>query len=129
MRFQIFFAGLAILALAAAGFHVLDEPERFQFLSGALTLGGSLVICGLFSLTMRWHGIIGSGVVALLGASSGIEHLAALPKFWLGDRSRGPTPFLESAITLVCILLLTLVVRFLLAEKRRRLRDDLPDPD
>jgi hypothetical protein len=127
MRFQIFFSGLAILALGYAAMASLEESERFGFLSGALTLGGALIICGLFSLRMRWHGIIGAGVVALLGASRGIENLAELPKFWIGDRPRGPAPLLESAVALICILLLVHVVRTLLAEKRRRLLEDQGD--
>jgi hypothetical protein len=127
MRFQIFFSGVAILALGYAAMEVMDGDDRFGFLAGALTLGGALIICGLFSLRMRWHGIIGAGVIALLGASRGIENLAELPKFWIGDRPRGPAPLLESAVAIICILLLVHVVRTLFAEKRRRLRDDEPD--
>lgn len=127
MRFQIFFSGAAVLALGYAAMESLDGPERFGFLTGALTLGGSLIICGLFSLRMRWHGIVGAGVIALLGASRGIENLAELPRFWIGERPRGPAPLLESAVALICILLLVHVVRTLLAEKRRRLRDDEGD--
>jgi hypothetical protein len=127
MRFQIFFSGAAILGLGYAAMESLGGPERFGFLVGALTLGGALIICGLFSIRMRWHGIIGAGVIALLGASRGIENLAALPQFWIGDRSRGPAPILESGVALICILLLVHVVRTLFAEKHRRLRDDVKD--
>ena len=92
MRFHIFFSGLAILALGFAAMHALEKPAAIGVLLGALTLGGGLIICGLFSLRYRWHGIIGAGVIALLGASCGIENLAALPKFWFGERDRGPAP-------------------------------------
>ena len=127
MRFQIFLSGFAILALGYAASEALFDDERWSFISGALTLGGALLICGLFSLRNRWHGVIGAGVVALLGASRGLENLAVLPKYWLGERSRGPAPLLESAAALICILLLIHVVRTLLAEKRRRLIADEPD--
>lgn len=127
MRFQIFFSGFAILALGYAGSEVLYDNERLSFITGALTLGGALIICGLFSLKMRWLGVIGAGVVALLGASRGIEHLAALPSFWIGERNQGPAPILSSGAALVCILLLVHVVRTLLTEKRRRLIEDEPD--
>ena len=127
MRFQIFFSGAAILALGYAALEILESPARFGFLTGALTLGGALIICGLFSLRMRWHGIIRAGVIALLGASRGIENLAALPKFWIGDGDRSPAPLLESGVAIVCIVLLFRVVRTLLAEKLRRLRDDERD--
>ncbi|MEI6676702.1 MAG: hypothetical protein WCO57_16145 [Verrucomicrobiota bacterium] len=127
MRFHIFFSGLAILALGFAAMHALEKPAAIGFLLGALTLGGGLIICGLFSLRYRWHGIIGAGVIALLGASCGIENLAALPKFWFGERDRGPAPVLESAVALICILQLLLVVRTLFAEKRRRLLAEAPE--
>jgi hypothetical protein len=132
MRFQIFFAGFAVLALGYAANEALFDDERLAFITGALTLGGALIICGLFSLKMRWHGVTGAGVVALLGASRGIENLAALPDFWLGNRPRGAAPLLESAAALICILLLVHVVRALLAEKRRRLiagESDDPKPE
>jgi len=121
MRFHIFFAGLAIIALGFAAMQALDEPACFDFLRGALILGGGWIICGLFSLRYRWHGIIGAGVLALLGASRGIQNLAALPRFWFGDRGRSPAPLLESAVALISILLLILVVRTLFAEKKRRM--------
>jgi hypothetical protein len=127
MRFQIFFSGAAILALGYAAVESLEGAARFGFLTGSLTLGGALIICGLFSLWTRWHGIIGAGVVALLGASRGLENLAELPKFWIGERPRGAAPLLESAVAIICILLLVHVVRTLFAEKRRRLREDIQD--
>lgn len=127
MRILIFLAGFSVLALGYAGSEALYDNERLAFISGALTLGGALIICGLFSLGMRWHGVIGAGVVALLGASRGIQNLAELPKFWLGNRSRGVAPVLESAAALICILLLVQVVRTLLADKRRRLIADEAD--
>jgi hypothetical protein len=121
MRFHIFFCGLAILALGFAATQTLAKPAAYGFLLGALTLGGGLIICGLFALRQRWLGTIGAGVIALLGAARGLENLAALPRYWLGERDCGPAPVLESAAALICILLFILVVRSLFAEKKRRL--------
>jgi hypothetical protein len=127
MRLPIFCAGLAILALGATAMRVLDKPASYGFLTGALTLGGALLICGLFSLRNRWHGIIGAGVIALLGASRGIENLAALPAMLLGGGAQAATTLLESAVALISILLLIGIVRALLAEKKRRLLADEHD--
>ncbi len=124
MRFQLFFSGLAIVALGIAGFNALDGEAGLGFLTGSLTLGGGIVICGLFTLKMPWHGLIGAGVLALLGAGRGLPNLAALPQYWLGDRSRGPAPLIESAIALICILLLLHVVRALKVERARRVSSD-----
>lgn len=120
MRFHIFLSGAAVMALGLSALRALDRHEGLAFLTGALTLGGGMVICGLFSLKSRWHGVIGCGVLALLGAARGLPNLAALPKFWLGDRERGAAPLLESAVALICILLLVAVVRALYAERARR---------
>lgn len=127
MRIAIFLSGLLILALGVVAMRLLEKPASYGFLTGALTLGGALIICGLFSLGNRWHGIIGAGVIALLGASRGIENLAALPGFLLGGGGSGPAPLLESAVALTCILLLILVVRTLFAEKKRKLLADERD--
>jgi hypothetical protein len=119
MRFLLFFCAAAILALGIAAFRTLEGDAAYGFLSGALTLGGGILICALFSLRMPLHGLIGAGVLALLGAARGVQNLAALPKFWLGDRSRGVAPVLESAVALICILLLLHVVRRLKIERAR----------
>lgn len=121
MRFHLFFCGLAIIALGLTATRALERPESLAFLTDALTLGGGIIICGWFSFRMPWIGFTGAGVLALLGAARGIENLAALPKFWLGDRSRGVAPVLESGAAIVCILLLVHVVRAILAERTRRM--------
>ena len=127
MRLPIFLSGLVILTLGGAAMQVLEKPASFGFLKEALTLGGAFIICGLFSLRNRWHGIIGAGVIALLGSSRGLENLAALPGLLLDPRPPGPAPLLESAAALVCILLLILIVRSLFAEKKRRLLSEQQD--
>lgn len=123
MRFQLLFAGVGILALGIASQQVLDRNEGLQFLAGAATLGGGLMICGLFTFKSLWHGVIGGGVVAMLGAWKGLGNLAALPKWVMGERARGAAPLLESAVGLICILLLVSAVRCILAERIRRMHD------
>lgn len=127
MRIPIFGSGIAVLALGCAAMQVLAPPASFGFLKEALTLGGAFIICGLFSLRNRWHGIIGAGVIALLGASRGLENLAAVPGLLLDPRPPGPALLLESAAALICILLLMLIVRALFAEKKRRLLSEQQD--
>jgi hypothetical protein len=127
MRFQLFFSGLSIVAIGIAAFQTLEKPESLGFLTGALTLGGGIVICGLFSFRMPWIAFIAAGILALLGTARGLENLAELPKFWIGDRSRGPAPLLESAVALICILLLIHVIRALFAERTKRMLEETPD--
>lgn len=121
MRFFIFFCGAMILVTGVAAIYLLDRMNAAGFLQGALTLGGGLVICGLFSLKMQWHGFIGAGILALLGAARGLANAPGLAKFLVGDRPRGSTPLLEMGVTLICLLLLVRVIRALLQERVRRM--------
>ncbi|KAB2641676.1 MAG: hypothetical protein DVB25_01005 [Verrucomicrobia bacterium] len=121
MRIPIFLAGFVIIALGLAATLLLEKPASYAFLTEALTLGGGLLICGLFALRNRWHGIIGAGVMALMGSSRGIENLAALPAVLLDKGPPGPAPLLQSAVAIPCILLLIGIVRALFAEKKRKL--------
>jgi hypothetical protein len=123
MRFQIFFSGAAVLALGVAAMRILEKAAAIGFLQGALTLGGGFIICGLFSLKMKWHGIIGGGVLALLGAARGLGNLPDLASFLAGERERGPAPILESGITLICLVLLLRVLAGLNRERIRRMLD------
>ncbi len=126
MRFPVFLSGVAILALGAAATRLLDRNDALAFLQGALTLGGGLIICGLFALKMRWHGLIGAGVLALLGAARGLGNLPDLLHLAAGDRQRGPAPALELGVTLICLWLLLRVLGLLRRERTRRMleRDD-----
>lgn len=125
MRFLLFFCGFSILALGLAGPRLLEEKEAMGFLQGAMTLGGGLVISGLFSTRWFWHGALGGGVMALLGFSRGLVNLPSLPGY-LKERfvekivDANPMPLLECSVTLICLLLLVAVVKTLLAERRRK---------
>ncbi len=121
MRFYIFTSGLAILASGLASLSLLDKPLAVGFLQGALTLGGGILICGIFAIRMQWHGIIGAGVLALLGAARGLGNVPGLAKFLNGDRSRETAPLLEAGVTVICLLLLLKVIRALSQERVRRM--------
>jgi hypothetical protein len=124
MRFQIFFAGLSVIAMGVAAREMLDKDPAIGFLQGTLTLGGGLLICGFFSLKMKWHGIIGAGVLALMGAARGFGNLPDLALFLSGDRERGPAPVLEIGVTAVCMVLLVRVLVTLYQERIRRMMED-----
>lgn len=121
MRIQIYTSGAAILALGASAMRLLEKQEALAFLQGALTLGGGLIICGLFSLRNQWHGIIGAGVLALLGTARGFGNIPDLLKLAQGDRHRGPAPVLELGVTLICLVLLLRVLKALQRERTRRM--------
>ena len=124
MRFQIFFSGVAVLALGMAAMQMLEKDAAIGFLQGALTLGGGFLICGFFSLKMKWHGIIGGGVLALLGATRGLANLPDLARFIVGERERGAAPMFELGVTMVCLVLLFRTVGELYRERIRRMLDD-----
>lgn len=121
MRLQVIFSGAAVIALGVAAMNLLERNQAIGFLQGALTLGGGLLICGLFSLKMKWHGIAGAGVLALLGAARGIGNLPDLALFLGGERERGATPVMELGITVVCLVLLMRVLAALYRERIRRM--------
>lgn len=126
MRFLLFLCGISILALggAALGSEDLDRNVAFGFLSGAMSLGGGLVIAGLFSIRWFWHGLMAGGVLALLGFGRGVLNLPALLKYLSGNRDT-PLPVLEGAVTLISLLLLVATVKTLMAERERRLIEQL----
>ncbi len=121
MRIYIFLSGLVIVAMGIAAMSILTKPDSVGFLQGALTLGGGIVICGAFSVKMKWHGIIGAGILALLGAARGLANVPGLAKFLTGERPRGSTPVLEMGVTLICLLLLLKIIRALSRERVRRM--------
>lgn len=106
IRFQIFITAAIILGIGFLGKNTLDKDSGMAFLLGALTLGGGFLICGLFSIKMLWHGVIGAGILALLGVGRGIMNLPDLASFFAGERPRGACPLFEVIVLIVCALLL-----------------------
>jgi len=100
---------------------LLERDDALAFLQGGLTLGGGIIICGLFSLKSKWHGLIGAGVLALLGAARGLANIPDLVKLFGGDRQRGAAPVMEFGVTLICLLLLLRVIGALRRERIRRM--------
>jgi hypothetical protein len=121
MRFLIILSGMAVVALGLAGVRLGMDAVGLGFLLGGLTLGGALIICGLFTLHSYWHGVGGAAFVSLLGFARGLANLPALPGWLIGDRSAGPGPLIESAVTLICVLLLVGTARAWRAERVRRM--------
>lgn len=113
-----------MIGLGLAAQRILAADEAMNLLVGALTLGGALIIAGLFSLKMKWHGIIGAGVVALMGFARGLGNVPDLVKLWAGDRSRGGAPLLELGVTLICLMLVLRTVAALMRERARRLSEN-----
>lgn len=122
IRFSIFIAGAAIIALGAVGMNQLEKEHAMPFLMGSLTLGGGFLICGFFTLKMLWHGIIGAGVIAMLGAGRGIMNLPGIAQFFTGDRPRGNLPALELASLIICTYLLVRIWQVWTIERIRQSR-------
>lgn len=110
MRALIFIAGLAICGL---GFAFYKTAEDFPLLQGGLTLGGGLVICGLFSLRSKWHGITGAGILGFLGI------MRAVPALWSGFKEGVPSARFEVIAGAFCLLVFLAAVRVLMAERTR----------
>ncbi|MCW1886656.1 hypothetical protein OKA04_18095 [Luteolibacter flavescens] len=105
MRILIFTGGILIALLGLAVFQQTKDPVLLQ---GGLTLGGGFVICGIFSLRSKWHGITGAGVLALLGAARSLPKLGSEPQWYYAG-----------AAAVCCVLMIT-VVRALLTERTRQ---------
>ena len=126
-RFQSFFimtVGILVIGLGLHAHQTLPGAERFAILNGCLTLGGGLLIAGLFSLKLPAHGIIGAGVVALLGAARGIANFPSLAAFLVGDRPRAHAPVIEAMATLLSLIVLVHAMRWLLRERIRRMLEN-----
>lgn len=124
MRLHVFFSGVMVLALAGSAMRLLERDDALAFLQGGLTLGGGIIICGLFSLKSKWHGLIGAGVLALLGVSRGLANIPDFIKLASGDRQRGAAPVMELGVTLICLLLLLRVIAALHRERIRRMLEE-----
>lgn len=126
MRVHILISGALCLALGFYATTLLPKMEAFAMLHGALVLGGALIICGLFSLRMKWHGIIGAAVVSLLGAARGLGNLPDFINLLTGNLatekpSAGSAAALELGFSAICLSLLVASLRALQKERVRRL--------
>ncbi|MBK1882165.1 hypothetical protein JIN85_07055 [Luteolibacter pohnpeiensis] len=126
MRLPIFLSSATIIALGFFAMRFLERAPATGFLTGALQLGGGLLICGLFAIRSQthWHGVIGAGVVSLLGAARGLANVAKLPGYFSGTRHDGPAPLFESSVALICVILMFRVLRYLQAERLRRMLEE-----
>lgn len=105
MRIVIFLAGALLAVLGLIVFRQTKDPSLLQ---GGLTLGGGFVICGIFSLSAKWHGVVGAGVLALLGL------IRALPNVG------GSAQLFYASAAVTCSVVLITAIRALLAERARR---------
>lgn len=130
MRALLFVIGLSIIGVGIAGKMMLPERnESFSFLQGGLSLGGALLICFFFSRRNYWHGMIGSGVVALLGFCRTMVNLPRWADWFSHPAPRPPaTPLLELLVAALTLVYLIKVIGLLSAEKRRRMLAEEPDP-
>lgn len=110
MRRLIFTAGIMTTVLGFAAESNLGDPALFQ---GAITLGGGWIICALFTYHSKWHGIIGAGVLALLGAARCAPSVLALGK------PDAPAAPYQAAALLISMIVLVGAVRVLRAERAR----------
>lgn len=121
MRFYILVCGVVVMAMGICAMAIVPKPYSIGFLQGCLTLGGGILISGLFSLKMKWHGIIAAGIMALLGAARGLGNIPGLMEFLTGKRPRGTTPLLELGVTVISLMLLIKVIRALQQERTRQM--------
>lgn len=124
VRISIFLSAAVVIGIGFVGMGQMEKDAGMAFLLGAMTLGGGLLICGLFSLKMQWHGMIGAGVLAMLGVGRGVLNLPGLAKFLVGDQSRGNAPLLELVVTIMCTVLLLRIWGAWKTERGHRLRDE-----
>jgi hypothetical protein len=122
-RFSIFVAAMAIIGFGFLALDSLEKEVGIGFFLGALTLGGALLIAGLFSFSSAIHGLMGAAVLALLGFGRGIFNFPGLASFFAGERERGTAPLLEFGITIICAMLLLKLWRAWISERMRRMLD------
>lgn len=121
MRLYVILTGLAIIALGVMAQRLLERAEAAAFLLGALTLGGGMIIAGLFALKMRWHGVVAAGVLGLLGAARGLANASDWVELMAGRNARGAASALELGVTMLSVLVLLRVLRELRRERVRRM--------
>jgi len=112
--------GLACAGLGLLGASGLEAPAALGYATTGFTLGGALLICGLFSLKNFWHGIIGGGVVALIGAvHNATAIIGVLRGLAIGTGIQLPDAC-RASISVLCFALLAAVIKALLRERARR---------
>jgi hypothetical protein len=121
MRIHVFVTAILIILLGILAMRYIPRLPGIEFMRGMFTLGGVLLICGFFMIRMYWHGLIGAGVVALVGAGRGLLNSKAAFDYIVGDRTRGPAPLIELGITLACAVLTLRVVKVLMAERTKKM--------
>jgi len=124
IRTSIFLSGAAIIVIGMGAVSQLERELGIPLLQGALTLGGGLIICGLFSFRMLWHGVMGAGLLALLGLGRGVLNFPDAAKYIAGERARGQAPILELAVTVTCAFLLMRILGAWKRERTRRLLEE-----
>lgn len=118
MRRLIFSAGILLCLLGITCASTLSKAEAHGFLQGTLTLGGGWIICAIFSIRMPWHGFIGAGILALLGAARAV---ANLPKWFVPNR---PLTLLEILTFGISMVVLVAALRVLAKERTRRMLEN-----
>jgi hypothetical protein len=123
MKSFLLLLGLIVIAIGFAGKAMLPgRNESFSFLQGGLALGGAFLICFFFLRNSYWHGMIGSGIVALLGFCRSVVNAPNWLKWLQQAPPKTPaTPILELAVAILCLIYLIKVIQLLLTEKTRRL--------
>ncbi len=124
IRAYIFFIGVAIIAIGILAQTRIEKEAAMALLVGCLTLGGGFIICGLFSIKMLWHGVMGAGALALISFGRGLFNLPDAAKFIVGERPRGNEPIFELAVTILSALLLTRVLAAWNKERKRRMLEE-----
>ena len=119
MRVYILMSGLAVVAMGVVAQRLLERAAAMGFLLESLTLGGGMILCALFAIKMRWHGIVGAGVLGLLGAARGAANIPDWIRMMAGDRSRGAAPALELGVAMISLLVLLRVLRMLRRERAK----------
>lgn len=109
MRNLIFIAGALVALLGFVAFHTTRDPILLQ---GGLTLGGGWIICGLYSMRSKWHGIAGAGVLAFLGTIRGLPSVISI--------GGNPAALFNVIAGLISLVVFAAVLRLLLAERTRR---------
>lgn len=122
-RIGIFLAAIAIIGFGFFALQSLQKEVGTGFFLGALTLGGALLISGLFSFSSAMHGLMGAAILALLGFGRGIFNFPGLARFLVGERERGAAPLFEFGITIICAMLLLNLWRAWSSERLRRMTD------